>query len=153
MTPRDIICRSCRKDYSLAEGCTFCEPAKRQIVWPAMDPDRDSADLHALARRTVSLLKFQLDRLDRDIRNAPTGAYDPDASAQLSKLSRAVANILTEARKLEEREEERMKGATFEQMLEIYGEWILGLPREYQARTMDWLERKLLPEPEAELVP
>jgi hypothetical protein len=145
LIPSDIVCRCCQKDYSVAEGCAICEGAKRNVVWPALNQDHEAADLHTLARRTVRLLRTQLDRLSHSITNAPTGAYDPVAGAELAKMSRAVANILTEARKLEEREEARVKGADFEQQLDIWGGWVLGLPREYQNRLVEWLEQKLLP--------
>jgi hypothetical protein len=150
MTPADILCRCCGKDYSVNEGCGICEPAKRNVVWPAMQ-ESVAADLVGVSRRVVRLLDSQAKALQRDL-DSSMGGYNASLAREASQLARAIAATLTEARKLEEREEAKVKGTGFDGQLDIFLEWLAGLPREYQHRALGGMEKLLLPAPaEAEL--
>lgn len=142
MTPDDILCRCCGKDYSIYEGCAICEPAKRNITWPAMQ-ESVAANLVGVSRRVVKMLDKQANALAKELDLSL--AYNPTLAREASVLARAIAATLTEARKLEEREEERVKQGGFDDQLDIFFEWIKGLPKEYRAKALAGMERTLLP--------
>lgn len=150
MTPEDILCRTCGKDYSVFEGCALCEPAKRNIVWPAMQ-ESVSADLLGVSRRSVRMLDKQVKRLAKEL--DASISFDPAMAREASLLARAIAATLTEARKLEEIEERKVRQGGFDDQLDIMLEWLKGLPKEYRLKALEGMERLLLPPAtEAELV-
>lgn len=143
MTPADILCRCCQKDYSRAEGCAICEPAKRNCVWPAMQ-ESEAADLVRMSRRVIKMLESQIRGIERHMDSAIGAVFDPALAREASALARSMAAVLTEARKLEEREEQRVKDGGFEDQLDIFIGWIGGLPREYIAKAFSRMEQLLL---------
>lgn len=150
MTPADILCRCCGKDYSVYEGCGVCEPAKRNVVWPAMQ-ESEVADLIKVSRRIVRMLDKQAKAIEKEIELSM--GFDPKLAREASLLARAIGSILTEARKLEEREEAKVKTGGFEAQLDIFLEWLAGLPKEYQFKALGGMEQLLLPAAkDAELV-
>lgn len=143
MTPADILCRTCGKDYSVYEGCGICEPAKRNIVWPGMQPDV-ATNLIQVSRRVVRMLDKQAKKIEKEL-DEGLGGYNKDLAREASLLARAIGSILTEARKLEEREESRVRQGGFDDQLGIFLEWLGGLPKEYQHKALGGMERLLLP--------
>lgn len=151
MTPDEILCRCCGKDYSVAEGCAFCQEAKANIVWPAMQPS-ENADLVKVSRRVVKMLDRQCKAIERELDSVPGKVFHKELVREASLLARAIGSILTEARKLEEREEARVKSGGFDDQLGIFLEWLAGLPREYQHKALNGMERLLLPASAADVV-
>lgn len=142
MTPEDILCRTCGKDYSIPEGCAICVEAKANIVWPGMQ-ESVNADLVAVSRRVVRMLDKQQKRLAREMDDSM--GYHTEHTKECSLLARSIASILTEARKLEEREEKRVQQGGFDDQLGIFLTWLAGLPREYRTKALGGMERLLLP--------
>lgn len=142
MTPDEILCRTCGKDYGIPEGCAFCEPAKKQIVWPAMQAD--NADLVKVSRRVVKMLDKQCRAIEKELDAVMGGVFHKELVREASLLARAIGSILTEARKLEEAEEKRVKQGGFDDQLGIFIEWLAGLPREFQHKALGSMERLLL---------
>lgn len=113
--------------------------------------DSVAADLVQVSRRAVRMLDKQIARIGREL-DLSMG-YHPQLAREASLLARSVGSILTEARKLEEREESKVKQGGFDAQLEIFLEWLAGLPKEYQYKALGGMERLLLPAPaEAEVV-
>jgi hypothetical protein len=144
VTPDQIVCRLCKRDYGDSAGCPTCGPAKASIVWPSLR-DTDSTDLVQASRRIVKMLDQQCKALQKEIKLVPGTGYHPELAKDAALLSRALASVLTEARKLEEAEEKRVKGGGFDDQLEIFLEWLAGLPKEYQAKALNGMEGLLLP--------
>lgn len=147
MTPDEILCRTCGKNYGEAEGCAICETAKANITWPAMQPS-ENADLVRVSRRVVKMLEGQVKAIEKELKLVPGTGYHGQLVKEASLLSRALGSVLTEARKLEEAEEKRVKQGGFDDQLGIFIEWLSGLPKEYRFRTMGAVERLLGPAPE-----
>lgn len=152
MTPNEILCRCCQQPYDVPEGCAICEVAKKNIVWPSLAEDTEAHDLTRLARRTVRLLESNVQRLEHSMKHAATREYYPAHGREAAALAKAMAAVLTEARKLEQHEAQRVKTGTFEDQVGIWTEWVLSLPREYQAKVLAAFEERLLPAGPAELV-
>jgi len=142
VTPEDVVCGACRKDYSVYEGCALCEPAKRRILWPAMQ-ESIAADLVGVSRRVVRMLDGQAKAIAKELKD--TTGYNPALAREASLLARAIAATLTEARKLEEREEAKVRTGGFDDQLDIFFEWLKGLPKEYRVKALAGMERTLLP--------
>lgn len=151
MSPSDIRCRLCRKPYSMPEGCDVCEEAKKNITWPAM---ADGEGLDAIGWQAARLLKTNLDALEREMENHKLkGHYSPQFATEASKLGRAVTHLLTELRKLEATEANRLSNATYAEKVELFLDWIGQLPREHQERLLTRAVKLLGPAPEdAEIV-
>lgn len=152
MTPDEIVCRLCGKDYGIPEGCAVCTDAKRNIVWPAMQTS-ENADLVKVSRRVVKMLDKQCRAIEKELDAVYGGVFHKELVREASLLARAIGSILTEARKLEEAEEKRVKQGGFDDQLGIFIEWLAGLPREFQHKALGSMERLLLgPGEEGELV-
>lgn len=153
MRPADITCRTCRKAYNIPEGCAICEPAKRNIMWP--DPAQEGSELLSTGRQALRLLQLNLDRLEREMTQGSVGArtqaYRPEWATAAQQLARSLAALVTEMRKLEEREQKRVQAATFDEQVEIMVSWVENLPREHQHTVMDALVRLLEPAQPAQL--
>ncbi len=150
MSPDQIVCRLCKRDYGDAEGCPTCGPAKAAIIWPSLR-ETDSTDLVQASRRIVKMLDQQCKALQKEIKLVPGTGYHPELAKDAALLSRALASVLTEARKLEEAEEKRVKGGGFDDQLDIFLEWLEGLPQEYRRKVLTGVEGLLLPAAEADL--
>lgn len=153
MRPQDVICRLCRKPYDWPEGCATCQPAKANIIWPAMQEGSEFTELNDVARQSIRVMRTCLDKLQREIATAPTQAFNSDWSREAGQLGRALASILTEARKLEEREAQEARASSFEDKVKVFLGWVEQLPREYRDKMLHYTQQALLPAPsEAELV-
>ena len=152
MTPDQIVCRCCQNTYEVIEGCAICETAKANIIWPALKEDNEAADLANLSRRTLRLLASNIKRLEHSMTTSVTREYYPAHGREAAALAKAMSAILTEARKLEEREEKRVKAATFDEQVDIWHDWFGSLPREHKVRVLGRFEEYLLPAQAAETV-
>jgi hypothetical protein len=132
----------CQKTYNLEQGCVFCEQAKKHIIWP----DEFSSDLNSLdsmAAQSIRILQANLDRLERDMDSTPTkGFYDKHA-VQAGQLARAMATILSEARKLEDRNAKAVQRMGYEERAELFLDFVEQLPPELKNKTLGKAVRML----------
>lgn len=113
--------------------------------------ESEVADLIKVSRRVVRMLDKQAKKIEKELDQAM--GFDPALARESSLLARAIGSILTEARKLEEREEAKVKTGGFDSQLGIFLEWLAGLPKEYQYKALGGMEQLLLPSAtDAELV-
>jgi hypothetical protein len=103
----------------------------------------DAADLVRVSRRIVKMLDGQAKALEKEIRISM--GFHPNLSREASQLARATGAMLSEARKLEEREERRVREGGFEDQLNIFLDWLGGLPKEYRHKALTGMEKLLLP--------
>lgn len=97
-------------------------------------------DLLGLAQKAIRLMDINLDRLERDMTESVGGRSDhyyPAHSEASMKLGRSLSFMLAEARKLEERDEKKVDRMSFAEKVELFMEFINGLPQEHQRAVAD----------------
>lgn len=152
MTPSDIKCRLCQHHYGEAEGCVTCAPAKKNALWPAMTGE--DVSLQGMAQKSIRLLQLNLDRLEKEMTQSlggKSGHYYAEHGREAAALAKALATILGEARKIEDREARKVAQMTFSERIELWKEWFAQLPQEHQRTVAMHMARALEGETEAEL--
>src|SRR5690606_26554283 len=131
ITPSDIRCRLCQHHYGEPDGCATCAPAKKNCLWPAVTGD--DVSLGAMAGKSIRLIQLNLDRLEKEMTESIGGKsghfYSPHAK-EAAALAKALAPILAEARKLEDRDAKRVAQMTFAERVELWAHWFKELPHE-----------------------
>lgn len=154
MRPAEIECRLCGHHYGESDGCVTCQPAKANIIWPAMGAD-SSVDLLAMSNKSIKLLELSLDRLEREMTESVGGRsghyYAPHAK-EACQLGRTLSFMLAEARKLEDRDASLVKNMTFSQKVELFMEFLAELPPEFQHQVAERVVGLLGPGEDAEVV-
>lgn len=88
-----------------------------------------------MAQKSIRLLQMNLDRLEKEMTESVggrTGHYYAPHGKESAQLAKALAVILGEARKIEDREAKRVAQMTFSERVELFMEFIHQLPMEHQ---------------------
>jgi hypothetical protein len=120
-------CGACKIPYPHEGGCKVCLPAKARMVF------EDYLTLDEITQQAMRLLRQNLDRLDLAMN--PTRedswigtSFEPKLAATSAMLSRAVANLMREARQLEHEERGRVGRMGRDQQAEVVLAFLEDLP-------------------------
>jgi len=107
-----------------------------------------------MAGKSIRLIQLNLDRLEKEMTESIGGKsghfYAPHAK-EAAALAKALATILAEARKLEDRDAKRVAQMTFAERVELWAHWFKELPQEHQRDVAMRMARVLEGDVEAEI--
>lgn len=136
MTPADIKCRCCGNTYNVPQGCTFCEDAKRHIVWP--DPTEGSSDTSvSVAKQMMAILRDQLDRLQKEIKDLKHSNFSPQIAKEAKQLASAFSLVVKETRQLEAQAKKAAESMGWDEKAQLVLEMFASAPPEFKKAVLE----------------
>lgn len=143
--PRDIICGLCNHSFDrFKPGCGACQAAKKHIIWPH-EHSVETDSLLETAYETLDLLRRQLRAL-RDEQDQQFGGgkfYDEKLIRGLGALSRSIAALVNETRKLEKVAAQEAEEMSLEHKARVMATFIQELPMQHRLDFMEFLKGEL----------
>lgn len=96
------------KRYSQPEGCVVCDPAKRNIIWPK----EDLPVLGSINAQAIRIIETELEYIEQEQRESlggKKGMPSKERIGSINQLTRALTGLISEGRKLEDKEESRIR--------------------------------------------
>ena len=118
------ICADCGICYWSEGGCGTCRHAKSRLL------DLEEPTLTEVTALNVRMLKSNLDRLQ--IRMNKTESYNKDDAKECANLSRALSQVIKEARQLENEASKEAANLGYEQKRALLTEFFRIMPQEHQ---------------------
>jgi len=150
-TPR---CRACGFGLKSTNGCSFCLEMKSMLIWPIIDEQHLDGEFSAstVIKTTLRSLKRRLKRLDREI--GVEEEYDTKLTKDLSSISKALRELASEQRKLENREEEHYAALGIEGRMQLFiSEFFVNLPEEFQKKLLGGMQKIYISQNESQKLP
>lgn len=126
MKPRDIRCLACGESYAFVEGCDVCEPAKREIEWPAFR-EGESESL-GIVSRTLRILTNEIEATEKSLKKAATAEAKSELLKVLNSLASSVSKLAQQEIRLQESEAKSMKAMTYDDKVDLVLSWFQELP-------------------------
>lgn len=136
-------CRLCGYSLSASSGCTTCLEVKKFLIWP-IESDLDS-DLSAqsVIRTTLRVLKRRLSRLEEEL-SSEGQAYESSLTRDLGTISKALKELASEQRRLEDREQKSFSQLGLEGRMNLFIEqFFMRLPEDLQIQMLKQMKTTL----------
>lgn len=122
----DMKCGKCLHTYEDPAGCTFCEEAKQHMI---IDDSWDF-DPVGSAKRAARLMDRLLSRLETAMAKEGRKAYNTQWTKDASLISKTLASVVNEIRKVEASYAKELGEYSFEELADLMMGWFKSLPGE-----------------------